>query len=275
MKVLFIYISIFFLLAACNKRSIEKPLWVNQADTLLLPDLQLEFTAQEKNWKVTLLTPVQPVQLKTKFINGKLLASLLHKKGITEGPASICLQSGKQSFFYDVYIVNKDSVAFITKEYRSPKTVNPDSSLQQQRIIHSYDIHRNILSIQPNYTYFFEEEISLVPKVGVYRAAQKEALTSFYIQAGSCTNIPVKSVYKNETNCYYVTAGPLKDKYNNTVANGTAVSFIYTNEKQTYCKESALLNGFAIAIIPAEDAKQFTLKARVNETFSNAIHLTQ
>lgn len=275
MKVLFIYISIFIVVAACNKRSIEKPVWVNQADTLFLPGHQLEFTTAEKEWKVTLLTPAQPIQLTTVFTNGKLLAKLLHKKGITEGSAEICLQSVKQSFFYGVYIVNKDSAAFISKEYRSPKTVNPDSSLKQQRIVHSFDIHRNILPIQTNHKYFFEEEISLASKVGVYRAVQKEALTSFYIQAGSCTNIPVKSVYKKETDCYYVTVGPLKDKYNNTVANGTAVAFIYTDKEQTYRMESALLNGFAIAIIPAEAAKQFTLTVRVNETFSNAIHLTK
>jgi hypothetical protein len=135
-------------------------------------------------------------------------------------------------------------------------------------------VHRNILPSQVNHKYFFEEEITLAPKVGIFKAIKNEPLTSYYIQAGSCTNIPVKATYKKETTSYSVTVGPLKDKYNNTVSNGTLVAFIYGDKNQTTRMEAALLNGMASVTIPAESSKNFTLIARVNETISAQINLT-
>jgi hypothetical protein len=269
----FFHIAIILLLTACNKRPVEKPVWVNSTDTVHLPGTELEFKTEAKEWVATLLTATQPIQLVTKFSNGKLQVTMLHKSGITEGPAEICLLLGKQYFYYPVLILNEAPIAFINKEFRSPKTVNPDSGLHQQRIVHSYDVYRNILLAQPNHDYFFEEEIALTPKAGVYRGVKNEALSSYYVQPGSCTSIPVKAFYKKEISGYYVTAGPLKDKANNTVADGTLVAFIYTDEAQRYRMEASLLNGFANVVIPAASTKHYTLKATVNETSSDQINL--
>ncbi|MFM2327763.1 MAG: hypothetical protein RIR31_1965 [Bacteroidota bacterium] len=272
MKKIFTHIIILLSLSACKRHLAKKPVWLNVSDTVMLPSTQFEFITAPQQWKATLLTVTQPIQLTTEFNNGRLLINLMHKKGITEGPAEICLSKDKQYFYYPVYLLN-DTATSINREYRSSKTVNPDSSLHQQRIVHSYDVHRNILPSQVNHKYFFEEEITLAPKVGIFKAIKNEPLTSYYIQAGSCTNIPVKATYKKETTSYYVTVGPLKDKYNNTVSNGTLVAFIYGDKNQTTRMEAALLNGMAGVTIPAEPSKHFTLVARVNETISAQINL--
>jgi hypothetical protein len=272
-KLSFFHIAIILLLTACNKRPVEKPVWVNTTDTVHLPGAQLEFKTEVKEWAATLLTATQPIQLFSKFSNGKLQVAMLHKSGITEGPAEVCLFLDKQYFYYPVHILNESLIAVINKEFRSPKTVNPDSGLHQQRIVHSYDVYRNILPAQSNHDYFFEEEIALAPKAGVYRGVKNEALSSYYVQPGSCTSIPVKAVYKKEISGFYVTAGPLKDNANNIVADGTLVAFIYSGETQSFRMEASLLNGFANVIIPAVSTKQYTLKAMVNETSSNQIKL--
>ena len=71
-----------------------------------------------------------------------------------------------------------------------------------------------------------------------------------------------------------VTAGPLKDKHNNKVANGTTVAFIFTDDVHTYRMEAALLNGFASVKIPAEKNRQYSLTAKVNETVSKQVQLS-
>jgi hypothetical protein len=193
--------------------------------------------------------------------------------GITEGPAQLCVYIEEDYFFYPVYLLNTNAGTVIHKEFRSPKTVNPDSSLKQQRIIYNIDKYRNILYKQNTSKYFNEAQITLAPKAGVYRAVKEEALSSYYMQPGSCTAIPIASVYKNEKACYCVTAGPLKDKYNNTVADGTLVAFVYTDQQQTYRMEASLLGGFVTVIIPAQQNKTYKLKAFVNETVSKQINL--
>jgi hypothetical protein len=115
--------------------------------------------------------------------------------------------------------------------------------------------------------------VNLAPKTGVYRAVAKEPLSSFYVLAGSCTSIPVKAEYKKDMEAYYVTAGPLKDKDNNIVANGTMVAFIYADTKQTYRMEAPLLDGYVSVIIPSATGTQYTLRAKINETISSQINL--
>ncbi len=273
MKVFLISIILLLLLSACNKHKAAKPVWINKADTLVLPGATFAFNTLEREWKVTLLTYTQPIQLATHFDSGKLTAGLLHKKGVTEGPAELCLENEGRYFYYPVYILNTDTIAFISREYRSPKTVNPDSNLHQQRFLHSFDVHRNILPVQPGHTYFYETDVNLAPKTGVFRAIKSEAITSFYMQPGSCTNLPVKATYNKQVKGYYVTAGPLKDAYNNTVADGTLIAFVYNDAEQTYRMEASLLGGYVSVVIPCGPAQRFTLKAVINTTFSNPVNL--
>jgi hypothetical protein len=270
MRNYFLHILLLFTLAACKNQTIEKPVWVNATDTLPVPGSRLVFTTPDEKWEATLYTVTQPVRYTTTYQNGKLSLQPAHHSGVSEGSAQLCLSSGNQHFFYTVYLKNVTPL-YLYKDYRSPKTVNPDSSLQQQRIVHSIDENRNI--VQTNNRYFFEEEITLSPKSGVYRAIKEEPLSAYYVQPGSCTSIPLKALYKKDEKSFSVIAGPLKDKYNNTVADGTQVAFIYSDGVQTYRMETALLNGYAESSIPALPTRNMMLQAKVNETVSEKIQM--
>jgi len=270
MRKIVLYIIPGLLIAACNNKKLDKPVWVNQSDTLSLPGKALLFSAKEKNWKAVLQTMTHPVPLITIYKSGKLLVTTENNSGITGGPAQICLFRGTNYFFYPVYLENS-SFHPLTKEYRSPKTVNPDSSLLQQRIVYTIDEHRNISAGKKDY--FFEEEIQLAPKAGIYRAIKDEPLTAYYVQEGSCTGIPLQSGFLKEENAYRVTAGPLKDKYGNTVANGTLVAFNYSDGKYVWRTEAALQDGYAYLLIPAERDKKYSVNAKVNEAISKTIQL--
>jgi hypothetical protein len=247
---------------------------MNAKDTLYVPNSGLVFLTSHQQWVASLVTQIQPITLPIKP-SGKyyFTANLLYSTGVIEGPAEICLSSGNSSFYYPVYLRNKKNTSVIHKDYRSPKTVNPDSSLHHQRMLHNFDVYRNIVPLTNKNTFFFEDDIYLAPRTAIYRADEKLALTSFYVQPGSCTTITLQGVYNKQLQAFTVTAGPLKDKYDNAVANGTLVTFIYTNKQATYHMEASVLNGFANVNIPTEHGEQYQIWAKINETASKVINL--
>ena len=275
MRIVFVHIVFVFLLASCKKSQVDKPVWINKTDTLFFFFSEPVFSASDKSWTATLFTTTQPVAYCTTFENGKLVLKMQEHIGVIEGPAQIGLSFQKQHFFYPVFIKNNPVLSFIDKEYRSPKTVNPDSGLHQQRILHRFDLFRNLYPNQVNANYFFFFFFTLAPKAGVYRAVKDEALSAYYVQPGSCTTIAVHATFNAATNCFNVVAGPLKDIYQNTVANGTLVIFKYTDNKQSFRMEAALLDGYATVVIPAALNTTYSLTAQVNQTISKQIILTR
>ncbi len=248
-------------------------MWVNKTTLVYFPNDSLVFNTIGKNWEATLLSFSQPIAVKISFTNKGLILSPKNNFGITEGAAQLILSNGSQAFYYE-FTINNSSVGSITeKDYRSPKTVNPDSSLVQHRMQHSIDEWRNIVHLPGQLNPFYENILQLNPIAGSYRAQAKNALSAFYVQPGSTTSFEVTSNYLKDENVFSVTAGPLKDTYDNTVANGTMVVFIYGDGEKTYQMEAALLNGFARIKIPVEKNRKYYLTAKVNETASKQIQL--
>jgi hypothetical protein len=272
MKLFFLSTITIVLLISCADQSVVKPVWVNRSDTLVVPGLKLEFETMQTEWQATLITGIQPIKLKTRNINDKLILSLPFKNGIIEGSAEICLTSGVESFYYPVYLRNENTGNLTGKDYRSPKTVNTDSSMNQQKIVFSIDRYRNLVFSDEYSGYFSEEEITLPTVAGIYRADTNSALSSYYVQPGSCTNVSLLSVYKKEKKSYYVKAGPLKDKYNNYVSDGTLVTFIYSNEEKTGKMEAITKDGTAIVMIPAFNNEKYSMKAIVNGVVSSIVN---
>lgn len=273
MRKQFFYIALLLLLNACNK-AVEKPVWLNKQAIISYPDVQMRFKSKTINWSARLVSFIQPIALSIKYNSDGFTVLNENKNGIIEGPAQICLSSGNEHFYYPVNVQNKEWSAVTHKDYRSPKTVNPDSSLNQQRMEHDINLYRNLVYTEKKSQYFFEEDIILAPKAGNYRAISNEPLSAYYVQPGSCVTIPIKAIYNKQQDLYEVTAGPLKDRYDNTVADGTLLAFIYTDNKATSRMETALLHGYATVFIPAEKQKSFSLTAKVNETSSATIQLT-
>ena len=266
------YIVFCVMLASCNT-VVQKPEWINKKELNIYQNLNLSFKTSSQNWTATLLTFTQPIPLNCTQNKEQLIVSANTLNGITEGPAKLCLSNGKQQFYYEFTLQNKDNVPITLKDYRSPKTVNPDSSLQHQRMVHSIDQYRNIVEILGYKNYFFEEEIALSPKTVVIQAIPNQPLTAFYVQPGSVVNISLTYKYIESIKSYAVTAGPLKDKYNNLVADGTKLTFIYNDAAQTYSREVSLLKGYASTNILATNS--YTLQAKVNDTNSATINLNK
>lgn len=273
MRKMGIHIILLLSIAACQNKAVEKPVWLNKQDIVSFPNDSLVFKANGKNWQISLLSFTQPVPLTIRFTKEGFVLSPQNKFGITEGTAQLILSRGSQHFYYSLNLRNMTFGAAIEKDYRSPKTVNPDSSLAQHRILHTIDEWRNILTAPQQLQPFYEDIIQLQPIAGTYRAQTGKALSSFYVQPGSAIAVEVKSEYLKYENAFVVTAGPLKDKHNNKVANGTTVAFIFTDDVHTYRMEAALLNGFASVKIPAEKNRPYRLIAKVNETVSKQIQL--
>jgi len=273
MRKWFLHIILLVLVVACKNKAVEKPVWVNKTDILSFPNDSLVFKAAGENWTATLQSFTQPIPIKINFANNGFILLPQNNYGITEGTAQLILSSGSQQFYYDLNLRNNSFGSITDKDFRSPKTVNPDSSMAQHRMLHAIDEWRNILKAPQQPQPFYEDIIQLNPIAGTFRAQPDIALSSFYVQPGTATSIELKSDYLKEENAFVVIAGPLKDKHNNTVANGTTVAFIYNDDEQTYRMEAALLNGFATVKIPSEKNKAYRLTAKVNETVSKQIQL--
>jgi hypothetical protein len=273
MRKWFLHIILLLSIAACKNKAVEKPVWLYKTEIVSFPNDSLIFKAKGNNWQASMQSFTQPIPLEIKFISDGFILSPQNKYGITEGTAQLILSSGSQHFYYDLNLHNNSFGSITEKDYRSPKTVNPDSSLAQHRMLHTIDEWRNILNAPQQLKPFYEDIIQLSPVADTYRAQKDKALSSFYVQPGSATSIKLKSEYLKQKNVFVVTAGPLKDKYNNTVANGTMVAFIYNDDEETYRMEATLLNGFAHVKIPAAKNKQYRLVAKMNETVSAPIQL--
>lgn len=273
MRLFILYTVGCILLAACQNPQVQKPEWVNAVDTLSIPAENMVFRAQGKNWEAVLLTFSQPVPLEVAYTDSGLVITQANKSGITEGPAHLVLKYRDQSFIYPVLVLNKNRGAISKKDYRSPKTVNPDSSQAQQSLLHAIDPWCNLVRTPNHPQYFKEFMLGLTPKAGTFRAIQNEALTAFYVQPGSCTSIPLQAQYYKEEHVYKVMAGPLQDAWGNTVANGTLVKFMYKGLHTTWQMESVLQNGYASVRIPAGKGELLSLVAAVQQTQSSTIIL--
>lgn len=245
----------------------NKPGWFHiQSDSLA-------FIASGKKWEVALLSFTQPIPMQLVYTKNGFIVFPKYRSGIIEGNAELVLTHRNQSFYYALALKNKKAGLIYERDYRSPKTVNPDSSLQQQSIVHRYDQWRNLHQLQSHSGYFTESPIQLPATSGVYRAQELNAVSAYYVQAGSALSIPIKAIYDRKEKAFIVVAGPLKDRHNNLVANGTLVKFEYSDDRHFFLKEATVLNGFATTSIQPENNKKYQLKASIHQTFSNTIEL--
>lgn len=265
----FVIYLLFFL--SCHN-SAERPIWINESSKFIFPSDTFYFQSSLNDWSAVLYSFTQPILLFIEPEKDGFRVIVDRNSGIIEGPANLCLISGKNSFIYPINLVNiKDSLPQLV-DYRSPKTMNLDSNLQHQSIIHKVDRYQN-LERAIGEKYFFEKEHSLSPIVKTYRALADKPLTAYYMQAGSCTNIPIHSSYNAEKKEFFISAGILKDKYGNNIADGSLIRFIYTDGKNTYRQESLVKNGFATAKIPWKNDLTCTLHVETNNVQSRVIEL--
>jgi len=273
-EILYIELLIALLfISSCKPEIKERPLMIKNLDTLYLPLKPLEFEAKGTDWDIRLYSMTQPIPLEISYIEKGFYLTQKNNFGVIEGPGHFCLISGENYFKYKVYLKNADKPLVKEIDYRSPKTVNTDSSLTHQKISISVDEWQNIYSVNKGNNLFEENIIKLPVTAGVYRAQFDLPLSSYYVQPGSCTSIPINSKFVKDRQIFNITAGPLKDQYGNLVADGTIVKFIYNDGTYTHSMESALLRGYASIEIPSIELKEYTLFAKIDNTESISINL--
>ncbi|MCU0385661.1 MAG: hypothetical protein MUE38_06510 [Flavihumibacter sp.] len=272
MKLGLFYSLLFIALLGCEPLQPAKPVLVKSEPIFYLPADTFLFRSSHTCWNAYLLSFTQPLPLACKPVPEGFSLSLKHRHGVTEGPAILVVQYKNSSYYYHVLIQNNSIVHPASKDYRSPKTVNTDSSLQQQQILHVIDEWRNLLPLGKQKRYFEESILSLEPKAGTFLAQKKIPLSAYYVQPGSPASIFLKGKYLKKENVFEVTAGPLQDKYGNQLADGTMIRFLYTNNQFTSQTEVAIRNGMAILKIPAIQ-QHYTIQAAIHTVNSNTIKL--
>ena len=268
-----------------NKQTVQAPHFYHKPDTLFNhePDslvLSLADTVSGK-WEYFLLTPRQPILLRSIARGGKIVIPFQFKDQFSEGPAAICCTKNGIAFFYPLQLVYRagDETVAVKKDYHSPKTVNPDSSLMQQRIIFVMNQQRNLLRLPPNFKkgptrYFFSDSIRLKPVTAIYLPEPSYPVSAIYVQPGTDIPFGLTAKYVAGENAFIISTGCIKDKYENIVADGTSVSFLYRNNNSIYRMEAPSWQGIATVKIPADASQTFTVSAVINEFHSKSITIT-
>jgi hypothetical protein len=271
MKCILTYI-ICLLIFSCKQKEIKKPIWVNNSKSVYTSADTFIFITNGKKWEANLVSFIQPLPITSKFSNDSLFIQLNPSKGVVEGLAQLCLQNGKATHVYHFYLQNESKSITKLKDYRSPKTVNPDSGLLQHRIKHVIDENRNIVSGE-NGSLFFEDKLQFSPIVKTYRAIANEPLTAHYVQAGSATSIPIVALYNENLKQYEIKVGVIYDANQNIIADGTNITFEYSNASTKGIANATTLNGIAKILLPFTKNSGYNLVAKIHQTKSVTIKL--
>jgi hypothetical protein len=257
---------------SCQKQTIEKPVFINQSDSLFVPFGELIFQTDQANWNAILYTVFQPIELNVYEGNDSLILNLKNETGLVEGPAKLILSSEGQFFEYPVHIKNTDSGEISSIDYRSSKTIHVDYGLSQQRILHKIDEFRNIRLFKGD-DYFYSDIITVSSNAGIYRADPNISLSSYYVQPGQSVNIQLSYTFDRQKNSFVITTVNNRDQYGNTISDGTIISFIYSIDNKIYREEKAILDGGAKTSIPDIPNETIRIYAMINNTFSKTIKL--
>lgn len=263
-------LTLVLLSLGCQKKHV-KPECMTLSDTLYLPIENLAFTSNGEEWEASLLSFIQTVPLHVKNTNTGIKLSQMFKHGLLEGPAHICLKSGKNSYYYHFYLKNRDQSRQHLHDYRSPKSLLPDYNLSQQKILLATDEWRNLTNVSPAKELFRETALDIPPVSGIYRAQKEVPLSSYYVHAGLCIHIPLRANANKRPDEYKITAGPLLDQHKNLINDGTLLTFIYNDGLYSHLTETSVFNGFAFAILQLEKDKEYKLFAKIDKISSDTI----
>lgn len=270
MRIIILVISLWSIYSC--EQNMDKPIWLNENTHFTYTHDTFHFKSNTAEWSAILYSFTQPIALTVEPERGGFRVLTKRQSGIIEGTANLCLTSNKKQFFYSVLLINPQDTLSHWVDYRSPKTVNPDSNHSHQSIVFKLDCYQNLLRSDSE-NYFSEKEYTLSPIVNTYRAIDSQPITAYYMQAGSCIHIPIASQYRADKNQYQITAGILKDKYGNNIANGSLIRFIYSDGKSIYRQESMTRDGYATALIPNKQNETYTIYAETNSIKSRMIEL--
>ncbi|MGR3811927.1 hypothetical protein [Jiulongibacter sp. NS-SX5] len=243
-----VFIALLFTELSCANKE-GQLLWLNESERVVFQNFQMLFISSIPEIKdVRLYTTAKPFYLNYTLQHDTLTISKPEAEGIIEGPAVLTINTEDQTHYFEFYLTNNKQFAQLI-DYRSPKTVNPDSILEHQQIIHRIDEFRNIQNLNDG-KLFFEQMLGVTEKVGAYYATENKPISCYYLQAGSAEEIPIS--VKKSTNGSAINIGPLKDKIGNPVSDGTNVNIQYTANQIRFKRSSVVLDGEVRFTLPPE-----------------------
>jgi hypothetical protein len=259
---------------ACHKPSTGLPSHAVLPDTLYFPQAGFELAADADTLEAWVSGPVQSFPFSAKKLGGIWSLRADVKSGVVEGPATLVVRSGPHQLTKQVWMANSAAGKGTLAVYFTPKTINLDSAQDVHRMEHQPDRWRNLLPLDSGrHKYFDERLLELGTRAGTYRGVADRPLTSYYVHAGSCRDIPVRHRFNDTTGRVIITAGPLTDDWNNEQAGGTLVVFALRQAGKVWRYESRLLDAYASVSVPKERALGSLLQVSVHRTHSPLIEL--
>lgn len=245
-------------------------------DTIRMPGDAFRLALDADTVEAWISGPVQTYPLHARRVPDGWVFTSGSRQGVVEGPASLVLRSGKKKLLKPVWLGNAVQARSATAVYFTPKTINLDSAQEVHRMEHLVDVWRNLQPLDSGRTLYFDERLlELGKRAGTYRGVEDRPLTSYYVHAGSCRDIPVRYRFNDTAGTAWITAGPLTDDWNNEQAGGTLVVFALRQKGKVWRYESRLLHAHASVAVPKEQALGAILQVSVHRTHSPLIELVQ
>ena len=268
-----LYVFILLIAWGCEEKAVEKPIWLNPKSILVVSQDTLVFESKAQDWKASVSTAVQVIYPEISQTDERLLLIIRPEKGVIEGSAFLTLESGTYQFVYPITLKNKKVNSQIA-DLRSPKTLTADSSMVQQQILYSHDPFGNLTQVDQE-AYFVERHVEMLPKTGTFKSETESPRSSFYVDAGTVKEIPVFYTRDSYNKQLTIKAGPLVDRFENKIADGTQILFYFQKDKQLKKIETVVLDAFAVLTLPVDEAKGSTLVAQIAHLYSQPLTLPQ
>ncbi len=261
-----VFVGVLFI--GCQDKSVKKPVFLNPKPITVVNQDSLVFEVGTEEWKARVNTPVQLIYPEISFNKNQLTVKINSKNGVIEGPSFLTLQSGEFQFIYPISINNIQTTSQLA-DLRSPKTVNTDSSMIQQQILYSFDSFGNLSTLE-NEEFFIENNLELAPKTGIFKAQANSSVSSFYIDPGTVTSIPL-DIIGGSQNKVVIQAGPLIDQFNNPVSNGTLIQFFIQKDGFQKNFETVVQDSYGRISLTYSEIEKATIVAKIAQVYSKKL----
>lgn len=252
---------LWMIVTSCQQSSSTAPRWINPKGTILLNKDTLRFDVPAVIWKAKINTPVQTIHPQIMQHGSKLWIIPTASQGVIEGLSYLTLTSEENSYIISFQLKNPSRSGQLV-DTRSPKTVNTDSSLVQQQLLHARDSAGNLLPLKPG-SLFEENQLALSSLTGTYPGMSDTKYSSYYIEAGTVHTIPIKLIPLPNQRQVIVEAGPLQDRVGNLIANGTLLTFFGEKDNQLLHYETVSQDAFARIILPISEVQGMKIHAQI------------
>ena len=264
--------SLILLFISCTDKFISKPILLNDHfdlsplnDTIILKTIA-------KEWDVNLYGLYQPIPVNTVYKEGILKVIPQNGYLVPSSTIHLLLSFKNNYYIYEFQYINNYQDEFI-RTFRSPKTMNPDSSLIQYIQKHTVTELRNIIISDSTKEYFKEYEHSLPSIAGIYNDKHSTPISSYYIQPGSPTELILYISIDSTRKSYSIETNYLTDHYGNEIANGTLISYFIDSGASKKIIERQIMNGCSTLLLPGESFQPFRIYSIIGLTISNAIYI--